>query len=151
DGKEHLEIAKEKEYKYNVTTEIPKDLGGYESLTLSDTLDPRLEVVRADVLVDSVASGFVATITDQTVTLHLERDELDTIGGKEINLQITSKIRFGVEIESIENNATIQLNDNPSIESNPVTVNPPEPPTPEIEKDVEGQEHLEIAKEKEYT
>src|SRR5699024_5392965 len=52
-------------------------------------------------------------------------------------------------IEVIDNVAQIEVNDNPAEDSNVVPVTPP-PTTPEIDKDVEGQEHLDIDYEKAY-
>ena len=150
EGKEHLDIERNKEYKYNVKTNIPTELGGYKDLTIVDQLDERLTVVKVDVLVDGETSEFEATIEGRLVTLNLDREQLETVSGKEINIQITSKINGDVDVELIDNIATIQLNDNPSEESNVVTVIPPEPITPSIVKDVEGKEHLEIDKEKSY-
>src|SRR5699024_10486177 len=155
EGKEHLEVAHEKAYNYNVKTTVPTELGGYEDLTLTDVLDKRLDVVDTTVFVDGKASDFEAKVDGQTVMLELDREQLDSISGKEINLQITAKIQSGTDIELIDNKATIQLNDNPSEDSNVVTVVPLEPvvPTPtepepkepvieEVEKEVAEGEKL---------
>ncbi len=150
EGEEHLEVGHEKAYKYNVKTNVPTELGGYKDLTIADTLDKRLDVVKAKVLVDGKASDFKADIKGQTVTLKLDRKELDTIAGKEINVQITAKIKSGTDVEKVPNKATIQLNDDPKIDSNVVTVIPPKPTTPKVEKDVEGEDHLEVAHGKTY-
>ena len=150
EGKEHLEVAHEKEYNYNVKTNIPTELGGYDNLTISDVLDERLDVLGAKVLVNGEETDFEAVVKDQTVSVKLDRKQLETIKGGEINLQITAKIQSGTDIELIDNKATIQLNDNPEVDSNVVTVIPPKPITPEVVKDVEEQEHLEVAHEKEY-
>src|SRR5690625_1076491 len=99
EGKDHLEIEKGKEYNYNVTTQIPTDLGGYEYLTLSDTLDNRLEVVKATVLVDDKASDFEAEVIVQGVTLTFNRKEFDRIAEKEINEKFKVKIKPEVTIK----------------------------------------------------
>src|SRR5699024_4654269 len=148
EGKDHLEVAHEKAYNYNVKTNIPTELGGYKDLTLTDVLDNRLNVLGATVLVDGEESGFEATIKGQTVTLKLDRDALETVKGKEVNVQITASIKTGTDIELIDNKATIKLNDNPDVDSNVVTVIPPVPTTPNVIKDVEVKEHLEVAHEK---
>src|SRR5699024_4037535 len=150
EGKDHLEVAHEKAYYYNVKTNIPTELGGYEDLTITDVLDKRLDVVDATVLVDGKASDFEAKVDGQTVTLKLDREQLDSISGKEVNVQITAKIQSGTDIELIDNKATIKLNDNPEVDSNVVTVVPPVPTTPDVIKDVEGKDHLEVAHEKAY-
>src|SRR5699024_5959211 len=130
----------EKEYNYRVTTEIPTNLGGYESITLSDELDERLDVLGAVALVDGEEVDYPVEIEGQLVTLVVDRSELNKIKGKELTLQITAQIQEGVEIEVIDNQAQIQLNDNPKKDSNIVPVIPPS--TPEIDKDVEGGTHL---------
>src|SRR5699024_6155604 len=150
EGKDHLEVAHEKAYNYNVKTTVPTELGGYEDLTITDVLDKRLDVLGATVLVDGKQSDFNADIKGQTVTLKLKRADLETIKGKEVNVQITASIKTGTDIELIDNKATIQLNDNPNVDSNIVTVVPPVPTTPDVIKDVEGKDHLEVAHEKAY-
>ncbi|MGM8213909.1 isopeptide-forming domain-containing fimbrial protein, partial [Virgibacillus sp. W0430] len=151
EGKENLEIEKGEDYHYNVTAQIPTNLEGFESLKVIDTLDDRLNVVGAKVFVDGEASSVVAEITGQTVAVSLDRQALNDIAGKELHVQITAKIKAGVEIEPIDNTATVQLNDNPSVASNTVTVVPPAPKAPSSLKDVEGHGHLEIGKGEEYT
>ncbi|MGF2716569.1 isopeptide-forming domain-containing fimbrial protein, partial [Bacillus cereus] len=150
EGKNHLEVEKGKEYNYNVKTTIPTDLEGYKDLTITDTLDNRLDLVDSKVFVDGEASPLVAKINGQTVTLTLTREQLNLIEGKEVNIQITSKIKENVAIETIENKANIQVNDKPSVDSNVVTVVPPTPEKPSIHKDVEGKDHLEVDTNKEY-
>ncbi|MGF2716899.1 isopeptide-forming domain-containing fimbrial protein, partial [Bacillus cereus] len=109
---------------------------------ISDTLDKRLEVVSVKVLVDGKPSNFKADIKDQTVKLVLSREQLSTIQGKEVNVEITAKILEGTKIETIPNKADIQLNDEPKIDSNEVTIVPPTPVDPNIVKDVEGLDHI---------
>ncbi|MGF2716802.1 isopeptide-forming domain-containing fimbrial protein, partial [Bacillus cereus] len=151
EGKEHLEVELNKEYKYNVKSQIAKDVKGYKTLTISDTLDSRLDVVSAKVFVDGKVTNFKADIKDQHISVTFNRTQLDSIQGKEVNLQIVSKIKEGTALtEKIPNKAEIQLNDKPSIDSNTVTVIPPTPEKPVIEKDVEGKNHLEVELNKEY-
>src|SRR5699024_9521108 len=149
-GAPALEVPHEKPYEYNVKTHIPKSINGYKDLTITDVLDNRLNVLGATVLVDGKQSDFNADIKGQTVTLKLNRVDLETIKGKEVNVQITASIKTGTDIELIDNKATIKLNDNPDVDSNVVTVIPPVPTTPNVIKDVEGKEHLEVAHEKAY-
>ncbi|MGF2716854.1 isopeptide-forming domain-containing fimbrial protein, partial [Bacillus cereus] len=144
EGKDSLEVEYEKEYKYNVKTKIDKKVLGYKTLVISDTLDSRLDVVDAKVLVNGKESDLEATIDGQKVVLTLDRKQLDGLAGKEVNVQITSKIKDGTPIEKIPNKATIQLNDKPAIDSNEVTVIPPTPEQPNVHKDVEGKDHLQV-------
>src|SRR5699024_1102917 len=143
-----VEKEREKEYNYRVTTEIPTNLGGYESITLSDELDERVDVLGAVGLVDGEEVDYRVEIEGQLVTLVVYRSELNKIKGKELTLQITAQIQEGVEIEVIDNQAQIQLNDNPKKDSNIVPVIPPS--TPEIDKDVEGGTHLDVDYETDY-
>src|SRR5699024_11222930 len=85
----------------------------------------------------------------QVVTLRVERSQLDTIAGKRLTLQITTQIKADTPIEVIDNIAQIEVNNNPKKDSNIVPVTPP-PTTPEIDKDVEGKEHLDIDYETNY-
>lgn len=70
--------------------------------------------------------------------------------GAEVNVQIKALVLGDTKAENVPNKATIKLNDKPSIDSNVVTVIPPNPITPNIVKDVEGKEHLEIEQGKDY-
>ncbi|MGF2716922.1 isopeptide-forming domain-containing fimbrial protein, partial [Bacillus cereus] len=69
EGEQHKEVEINKDFKYNVKSKIANDVKGYKSLTISDTLDKRLEVVSVKVLVDGKPSNFKADIKDQTVKL----------------------------------------------------------------------------------
>ncbi|ENQ3107200.1 isopeptide-forming domain-containing fimbrial protein [Bacillus cereus] len=135
EGKDHLEIAKGKEFNYNLKTVVPENLEGYKSLTLSDTLDSNLTIVGTKVLVDGKESELKANVNKQLVTLKLTREQLEVIKGKEIKVVVTSKINENAPIEMISSKATIQLNDNASADSNVVTVIPTkEEPTKEEPK-----------------
>ncbi|MGF2716840.1 isopeptide-forming domain-containing fimbrial protein, partial [Bacillus cereus] len=140
----------EKSYNYNVKSKIADDVRGYKTLTISDTLDKRLDIVSTRVLVDGEATNLKAEVKGQDVKLTLDREQLDAFVGKEVNLQITAKIKDKTPIENIPNKADIQLNNDPKIDSNEVTVIPPNPEKPTITKDVEGKEHIEVEREKEY-
>ncbi|SFD42833.1 fimbrial isopeptide formation D2 domain-containing protein [Bacillus sp. 491mf] len=132
EGKDHLEIAKGKEFNYNLKTVVPENLEGYKSLTLSDTLDSNLTIVGTKVIVDGKESELKANVNKQLVTLKLTREQLEVIKGKEIKVVVTSKINENAPIEIISSKATIQLNDNASADSNVVTVIPTkEEPTKE--------------------
>src|SRR5699024_292553 len=106
--------------------------------------------VDTKVFIDGEESEFVATVEGQLVTLLLNREQLNEIAGSEINLQITAKINADVEVETIENVANVQVNNEPDIDSNVVTVVPPVPEVPSIVKDVEGQGHINVNREEEY-
>ncbi len=135
-AEEPVEKLRGEEYDYNVTTTLPQDVSGFKTVLISDDLDERLSVVEAKVLVDGETSDIQANIDGQLVTVLLENDQIAPFAGKEIKLVITAKINADVEIEVIDNQASIQVNDNPKVDSNKVPVIPPT--TPNIEKDVEG-------------
>ncbi|MGF2716821.1 isopeptide-forming domain-containing fimbrial protein, partial [Bacillus cereus] len=149
EGKEHLDVERGKDFNYNVKTKI-SEVKGYKTLTIADTLDKRLEVVKATVLVDGKESDLKAVVKGQNVSLILDRKQLDKLVGTEVTVQIKAHMKEDAKVETVPNKATITLNDNPSIESNEVTVIPPNPIKPNIFKDVEGKEHLEIAHGKDY-
>src|SRR5699024_7052756 len=144
-----VEKEHEKTYKYNVHTVIPEKLAGYKYITLTDELDNRLLVKGAVALVDGEEVDYDIEIDGQLVTLKVDYAQLNEIAGQQLTLQIAAQIKGDVEIEVIDNQAQIQVNDQPKKDSNIVPVIPP-PTTPEIEKDVEGEEHLEIDYEKDY-
>src|SRR5690625_2351632 len=154
-GKELVEKEREKDYKYNVKKVVPDNLAGYEALTLTDELDEKLDVIDAVALVDGEEVDYEVVIEDQLVTLKVDREQLDEISGQELTLQITAQIKARVEVEVIDNEAVINVNDNPGENSNIVPVIPP-PETPGIEKEVEdndgefGKELVEKEREKDY-
>src|SRR5699024_2026937 len=106
-------------------------------------------IVDTKVLVDGEAFDHGVTKQGQLVTLEMTREVLDEIAGKELTLEITAQIKDGTPIEVIDNQANIQVNDNPKKDSNIVPVTPP-PTTPVVDKDVEGTDHLDIDFDKEY-
>src|SRR5699024_2041817 len=152
-GKALVEKEREKEYNYRVNTVVPENLSGYDYITLADELDNRLDVKGAIAVVDGEEVDYEVVIKDQLVTLKVDREQLDEIAGKTLTLQITAQIKEGVKVEVIDNQANIQVNNNPKKDSNVVPVIPP-PETPRIEKDIDG-EKVEEADEKlrgeEYT
>src|SRR5699024_3101967 len=76
----------------------------------------------------------------QLVTVTLDEEQIQDLAGKEIKLVITAKINEDVEIDVIDNQASIQVNNNPKVDSNIVPVTPVDPPTPEVEKEVENDD-----------
>src|SRR5699024_8753812 len=139
--KDLVDKEPEKEYKYHVNTIVPEDLTGYQYITLSDELDERLDVLDAVALVDGEKVDYEVDIKGQLVTLKVEREQLDEIAGEKLTLQISAQIKAGTPIEVIDNQAQIQVNNNPKEDSNIVPVIPPTvPPTPNVEKKVEDDD-----------
>ncbi|MRB43392.1 isopeptide-forming domain-containing fimbrial protein, partial [Bacillus thuringiensis] len=77
-GVEHLRVERERTYNYNVKSNIVDDVRGYKSLTVSDKLDKRLDVVDAKILVDGVESSYKATKSGQNVEVTFTREQLET-------------------------------------------------------------------------
>src|SRR5699024_7631112 len=148
-GTDLVEKEYEKDYNYRVNTTVLTNLGGYEHITLTDELDERLDVISAVALVDGKEVDYDVVIDGQLVILKVEREQLDEIAGQELTLQLTAQIKADTPIEVIDNVAQIEVNDNPAEDSNIVPVTPP-PTTPEIDKDVEGEDHLNIDYAKDY-
>jgi len=113
-------------FKFNVDMIVPEDLMGVEQMTIGDLLDENLEIVESEtiVLVDGIQTQFPVDITGQLVKLTLDRNQLESIKGQVVTLQIGAKISSNVDIEIIDNQATIQVNDEPIEESNIVKVEP---------------------------
>ncbi|MEI3606928.1 isopeptide-forming domain-containing fimbrial protein [Pseudogracilibacillus sp. SE30717A] len=127
DGEENKEIQKKKDYHYNVNVVLPKNISGYETVTILDALDKRLAVQKTAVLINGeVDDRFQVEVVDsQIVSLELTQEQLKGLAGNDIKLQITTQVKedtiFGKKIENI---AEIVINDDVVIETNPAVVTP---------------------------
>ncbi len=159
EGKEHLNIAREAEYNYNVVTELPEDIKGYETFIIMDTVDSGL-TVNADgvkATVDGEAyDGLTVSVDGNKVTVTVT-DFAGLEGKKQIELVIPAKINQDTDISKykdnkIPNTATLdfkhQNSEAGTKETEPVTVTPND--EPKIMKDVNGRDHLNIGREREY-
>ncbi|NAZ09353.1 isopeptide-forming domain-containing fimbrial protein, partial [Agaribacter marinus] len=123
DGVDSKEVIKSEDYTYNVNVVLPKDISGYETMIVSDTLDQRLAVQGTKILVDGEEETLEVITDGQEVSLELMEDQLQELTEKELKLQITVQIQEKVDPgEKIENMAKIVVNANPAIETNPVTM-----------------------------
>ena len=141
---DHLDVDRDVPYMYNVNTQIPKDIRLYKEFTVTDTLEPVLEITGTPVAyVDGYATDAVETkVEGNTVTVTV-KDFARISGYKEIQLYIPSKLKADSDLSAYENQtvpnkATIAFKDsngkNGTKESNPVTVRPRDPEKPEEPK-----------------
>src|SRR5690625_245106 len=137
DGELEKEIEKDEAFDYQINVSLPESLTDYESITISDDFDERIAIEDTTVLVnDGVTDEFEVEVNDQHVSLNLNEEEIDTLLGKEITLQITSQINEDTtEGEEIENVAQIVVNNDTVLETDSVHVSVPE--TEELEIDIE--------------
>ncbi len=142
-GLEHLDLTNIEElFTYNISINMPEDLRGFASMVISDTLDRILSIEGASVLVDgSVNQALTALVKvkDQRVTLTLE--DFAGLEGTVLVLAIDVLVRSDADLSdagegTVLNRATLQINNNPEVGSNEVTVTPPDPgvapPRPEL-------------------
>ena len=141
---DHLDVDRDVPYMYNVNTQIPKDIRLYKEFTVTDTLEPVLEITGTPVAyVDGYATDAVETkVEGNTVTVTV-KDFARISGYKEIQLYIPAKLKADSDLSAYENQtvpnkATIAFKDsngkNGTKESNPVTVRPRDPEKPEEPK-----------------
>jgi len=154
--KEHEDLKAEEElFEYKVTAPWP---GIADNFTLTDTVVPELEV-QADSLnvklggKDNADLKGATTVSDQTVSLTLDKTNLEKITRKVnrrkvkdiqyVELTFKAKIRKGADLSKykkdgqvkVPNTADVILNDVKQT-SNEVTVTPPKPKEPSIDKKI---------------
>ncbi|KJQ62349.1 hypothetical protein TZ87_00847 [Streptococcus oralis subsp. oralis] len=154
--KEHEDLKAEEElFEYKVTAPWP---GIADNFTLTDTVVPELEV-QADSLnvklggKDNTDLKGVTTVSGQTVSLTLDKTGLEKITRKVnrrkvkdiqyVELTFKAKIRKGADLSKykkdgqvkVPNTADVILNDVKQT-SNEVTVTPPKPKEPTIDKKI---------------
>src|SRR5690625_1713530 len=128
DGELEKEIEKDEIYDYQINVSLPEGLSDYESIMISDELDERISIEDTTVLVDDeISEEFEVEVNDQHVSLNLNEEEIDTLLGKEITLQITSQLNeVTTEGEEIENVAQIVVNNDTVLETDSVYVSVPD-------------------------
>ncbi len=124
DGKEGKEVQKGIDYHYNVKVQLPKNISGYETMTISDDLDKRLAVLKTVILINGeVDDRFKAVVEDQKVSLKLTQEQLQELVGKEIKLQLTTQVKGEATTgDKISNISTIMINNHVVMETNPAVV-----------------------------
>ena len=152
-GQNHVDLEERDEsFIYTVHVDVPHNIRGYESLLISDTLENVLQILDVKVQVNGVEDedlGDLVDIDDWKVSLRIGEDGMSDVAGKRVTLVIQAKIKNGADLgeymdDTVPNKAIVKVNDNPGIESNVVTVTPPVE-EPEIEKDVNGKLHEDLA------
>nr|WP_246521292.1 isopeptide-forming domain-containing fimbrial protein [Ornithinibacillus massiliensis] len=140
DGEESKEIIKGEAYQYNINVMLPENLSNYESITISDELDPRLDIKGTSVLIDKeVNDTYKVDIDGLKVSLTSTTEQLSDLSGKEVKLQITATIKENATTgEKIDNIAQVVINDSTVLETNTAVVIP----VNSEEKDVIKQNEL---------
>ncbi|NQP10236.1 isopeptide-forming domain-containing fimbrial protein [Streptococcus suis] len=147
---EHLDIETEKDYNYNITTNLPVDIVSYKRYVLTDTLDQDLAIQGTPVITGEAAKFFDVTVEGQTVTATMKDfKQAKDLAGKQVELVITAQVREGITRPNIPNTAKVEFTNKSDQtgekETKPVTVTPPTPNTPPVEKKVNGAASAELA------
>ncbi|MCO8223367.1 isopeptide-forming domain-containing fimbrial protein, partial [Streptococcus suis] len=153
-GKQHADLTKRDEvFEYTIKSTVPK---GADTFEITDELDEALEFAgnQGDVVVkiaDTVVTDAVeVSAVGRNLGIKFTKEQLTNDAGKPIVVTFKAKIRGDANLSAdkyvqtgttlIPNTAKYILNNNPK-ESNEVTVTPPTPPTPTVDKKVNGQAH----------
>ncbi|EUC80365.1 fimbrial isopeptide formation D2 domain protein [Streptococcus sp. SR1] len=138
---DHLDVEYDAPYMYNVNTTLPKDIDKYKEFTVTDTLEPVLEIADTPVAyVDGRdANGALETsVEGNTVTVKV-KDFARLKGFKEIQLYIPAKLKANSDLKAykdqlVPNKATVNFKDangqSGNKETKPVTVKPRDPEKP---------------------
>ncbi|WP_181397625.1 isopeptide-forming domain-containing fimbrial protein [Gracilibacillus dipsosauri] len=142
DGEESREVIKGEEYQYNINVKLPENLSNYESLTISDTLDTRVDVQGTTVLLNGqVIDSFQAVVDGQNVSLALTAEQLRELAEKEVRLQITSTIKEDATSgEKIDNIAQVVINGSTLLKTNSAVVIPVDSEEKDVIKPNESKE-----------
>src|SRR5690625_1424128 len=124
DGEDRKELTKEEDFNYNMKVLLPEDMSGYETMTILDDLDKFLAIQSIQILIDEeVDDTLIADVKDQKVELTLTQEKLETLAGKEVQLQITTQINEDATVEGeIENVAEIVINEDIVLKTDAVIV-----------------------------
>ena len=138
---DHLDVDYDAGYMYNVNTKLPADIDKYKEFTVTDTLEPVLEIAGTPVAyVDGydAKEALETKVEGNTVTVTV-KDFARLKGFKEIHLYIPSKLKSGSDLtpyaeQLVPNKATVSFKDrngqSGNKESKPVTVKPRDPEKP---------------------
>ncbi|MDQ8834750.1 isopeptide-forming domain-containing fimbrial protein [Streptococcus ruminantium] len=147
---DHLDVDTEKDYTYNITTTLPVDITSYKKFAIVDVLDKDLAVQGTPTITGEAAKFFDVKVDGQTVTATMKDfKNAKDLAGKKVELVIVSQVREGVTRQAIPNTAKVEFTNKAGQvgekETKPVTVTPPTPNTPPIEKKVNGAESADLA------
>ncbi|AGL47149.1 Cell surface protein [Streptococcus suis TL13] len=156
-------------FEYSIETQVPTDA---KSFVITDELKEVLEFAGNDgkgevvVKIDGadVTKDTKVTVANQIMTVSLTADQLAKHQGQKVLVTFKAKIRANVNLIAylekasntikVPNTASIRVDNNPKVDSQPVTVTPPTPETPTIVKKVNNKDHEDLTKrdeEFEYT
>ncbi|WP_165437300.1 isopeptide-forming domain-containing fimbrial protein, partial [Streptococcus ruminantium] len=143
-------------FDYSIATQVPTDA---KSFVITDELKEVLEFAGNDgkgEVVVKIGDAIVTNTTDvktenQTLTVSLTADQLAKLQGQKVLVTFKAKIRANVNLTGylvegsdtikVPNTASIRVDNNPKVNSQPVTVTPPTPTPPTVEKKVNNKEH----------
>ncbi|MFC5630309.1 isopeptide-forming domain-containing fimbrial protein, partial [Streptococcus caledonicus] len=144
---EHLEIATNTSYMYNVTANLPIDIASYESFVVTDKLEDVLAINGQVVAyVDGSETDAVKVTVEGNLVTATVVDFTKLAGAKQIQLYIPAYIKANADLSSylvegvakVPNTAQVAFRDSNGKDGHkptkPVTVTPPtpvEPPKPE--------------------
>ncbi|MFB8457324.1 isopeptide-forming domain-containing fimbrial protein [Enterococcus faecalis] len=163
EGQEHLDLAnRDQEFKWNVKTAFGNETSTWTQASMVDDINKVLDITDVKITdengKDVTANGKV-TQGNNKVTFEMNKkdDSYSYLAGHTYTMTITTKIKADatdeelapyIEQGGIPNQADLNFgNEGDVLHSNKPTVTPPAP-TPEdptITKDIEGQEHLDLA------
>ncbi|MDQ8820781.1 isopeptide-forming domain-containing fimbrial protein, partial [Streptococcus ruminantium] len=143
-------------FDYSIATQVPTDA---KSFVITDELKEVLEFAgndgKGEVVVkigDAIVTNKTTVeVKDQTLTVSLTADQLAKLQGQKVLVTFKAKIRASVNLTGylvegsdtikVPNTASIRVDNNPKVDSQPVTVTPPTPTPPTVEKKVNNKEH----------
>ncbi|MCR4257843.1 isopeptide-forming domain-containing fimbrial protein [Streptococcus uberis] len=159
---EHADLANRQEpFTYTIDTTLPKNAFAFE---VTDTLENVLSFdgdIKATV--DGKNIPIEQVVTDgQKLSVKFTKEQLKAYAGQAVHIEFNAKVKDGADLSpyrndkgniSVPNIANYQINNDPKLvkESNPVTITPPTPTEPNIDKKINRTEtHLEIDRGKSY-
>lgn len=158
---DHADLANRQEsFTYTIDTTLPKNAFAFE---VTDTLENVLSFdgdIKATVDGKNVPTEQMVT-DGQTLTVKFTKEQLKSYAGQAVHIEFNAKVKDGADLTpylttkgiSVPNTAKYIINNNPDMtkDSNPVTVTPPTPEEPVIEKYINRtEEHLDIDRGKSY-
>ncbi|VFA78783.1 isopeptide-forming domain-containing fimbrial protein [Enterococcus faecalis] len=159
EGQEHLDLTnRDQEFKWNVKTAFGNETSTWTQASMVDDINKVLDITDVKVTdengKDVTANGTVTQENNKvTFEMNKQADSYDYLSGHTYTMTITTKIKTDatdeelapyIEQGGIPNQADLNFgNEGDVLHSNKPTVTPP-PVDPNITKDVEGQEHLDL-------
>lgn len=138
EDKEHHDVDREAEYKYNLTIKTPNDIDKYALLGVTDTLDDRLEYTGNWEVTGTTKDNIEFTQEGQTLVWEV-KDLSKLTPGQDVKVTFTSKIKKDAVLKpeematGIPNTAKLDFDNNKGSYTKPKNPNDPNlpPTTPE--------------------